>query len=179
MSTTHQPKRPMTLQTELGAVTVHKNPRGAPKKGGALRVSAKMRKAIRYRVRRNYTISDACEKAGITESGYHKNMKKPHILAVYQAEIEQYVQEVESLEKRHKARALEVGGQLLDNASSDAVKARMVEFFRGGRANGVSVTVNNTVNSGGYEYARPTQKIVEIEGTAEDVTEITPDDKAN
>ena len=78
---------------------------------------------------------------------------------------EQYIQDVEEMENLHKARALEVARELLDESKSDSVKARMVEFLRGERAKNsvnVALQVNNQVVQG-YEYVRPGQKLVEIQ----------------
>lgn len=112
---------------------------------------------------------------GLAEATWHKNVKRPHVQKALEDEKEKFIREIEALAERHKARALEVAAHLLENAESEAVRARMVEFFRGESKAVPSVTINNTVNSGGYEYARPGQRIVEIEGSAQDVTPDSPE----
>ncbi|WP_162685474.1 hypothetical protein [Roseovarius amoyensis] len=124
-------------------------------------------------------IQEACRRAGIKYSAWHKAMAKPHVQALLEKMKTEYIQQVETMAERHKARALEIAADLLENAESEAVKARMVEFFRREASPAASITINNTVNSGGYEYARPGQRVVEIEGSAEDVTDQGSDDAGN
>lgn len=97
-------------------------------------------------------------------SSIFKAIKQPHVRALMLTMKEEYIQEVEELEKVHKARALEVARELMDESKSDAVKARMVEFLRGGtKGNGVNVAVQvNNQAPTGYEYARPDQEVVVI-----------------
>jgi hypothetical protein len=143
---------------------------GHPRKGKPPRVSAKMRKAIRLHVREGNKIIDACRAAGIAEQTWYRNMKRPHVLQCFEFEKSLYIQEVEELKSRHKARALEVAVELMEGAASEAVKARMVEFLAGESKSQPSVTINNSISTGGYEYAPKGARVVEIEGSAEDVT---------
>lgn len=170
-----------TIETRAGPVEIchDKPPTGGVKRGGARRVSAKLRKAIKNRVHKGLTIKEACELADLSEGAWHKAFKQEHVKALYEIEKDKYIQHCEDLALRHKARALEVAAYLLDHAKNEQVRARMVEFFRREAAPSASITINNTVNSGGYEYARPGQRVVEIEGSAEDVTDQGPDNAGN
>lgn len=52
----------------------------------------------------------------------------------------------------------------MDNAKSETVKARMVEFFAGEtKQNSVNVNVNTQINMGGdYDFVRPGERLVDI-----------------
>lgn len=165
-----------TVQTALGPVDVHEAPTGGNKAGANPRISARMRTAIQYRVRKGYNIIDACAKAGIAQDTWYKNFLKPHIKAFFEVEKLKYIQSVENLSDRHKARALEVAAQIMEESKSDAAKMRAVEFIRGGGKSGVTVNVQNNIKSTGYEYAKPGQRIVEIQGEVQDVTPDSPDE---
>ena len=91
-------------------------------------------------------------------------MTLPHVKEWYAEEKAKYCQRISEMEDAHKARALEVGRDLLDNAKSEAVRARMVEFFRGeAKQNAVNVQINNNLQTvQGYEYVPPGVEIVTI-----------------
>lgn len=128
------------------------------------RVSAKVRQALSLRLREALPWAECAERAGMSEAGLHKARNQPHVKALFKEMEGQYIQEVEALKAPHKARALEVARHLLDNSTSDTVKARMVEFFAGepkGAGVNVAVQVNNHQPADGYEYVRPGQ-VVEI-----------------
>lgn len=148
---------------------------GGPRKGKPPRISTAMRKAVQLYVIKGNTIAEACAAAGLAEATWHKNMKRPHVVQLLENTKAEYIQQVETLKARHKARAYEVAVELLEGANSEAVKARMVEFLAGGSKPSTSVTINNSINSSGYEYAPKGARIVEIEGEAQDVT---PDDES-
>ena len=114
----------------------------------------------------------------MAQSSLFKAIKQPHVAALYIQMKDEYIQEVEALEATHKARALEVARELLDDGSTDTVKARMVEFFRGERGKpgvNVAVQVNNQAPQG-YEYVRPGQEVVKII-SAEDTQSPAPDEQ--
>ena len=71
----------------------------------------------------------AAEAVGMSANGFHKALKRTavqdHLREVQQA----FVLEVEGSKAVYKARAMEVALDLLNNANSETVKARMVEFF--------------------------------------------------
>lgn len=148
---------------------------GGRKKGGAPKLSRKMRRAIHLRVWEGMKVTEAIRAAGVTESGWYRALERPHVVALLEQEKSKYIQQVDLLRSRHKARAIEIAAELMESASSEAVRMRAVEFLAGEMQKGPSVTINNTINSGGYEYARPGQRIVEIDGSAHDVTENGPE----
>lgn len=115
------------------------------------RLSAKLREAIDLRVRKGMTIKEAAQQAGMSEAGYHKAMKRPavqeHLLEVQQ----RFIAEAESLRALGKARAIEAAMDLMQNAKSEAIRARMAEFLLSGGKTGQQVNVHVDARQG----ARP------------------------
>lgn len=145
------------------------------------RIPKRTRDALDLRVREGKTWAECAERVGMAQSSLYKAINQPHVKALYIQLKDEYIQEVESLEKTHKARALEVARELLDESSSDAVRARMVEFLRGESKKGgvnVAVQVNNHAPKG-YEYVRPGQQVVEIiDGSDTTSSDKSPSDSA-
>lgn len=130
------------------------------------RISTKLREAMRLRIRRGMTITDACEKAGISPSGWHKAMGRQAVRDAFAEEAADYISEVEVLRASAKVQAIEVALELMKTAKSENVRARMAEFLASeGKAVGhqVNVTVDARNTGGGYEFVRPDEKLVEIE----------------
>ena len=135
------------------------------------RISAKLRLAIDIRVRKGCTITEACEGAGISPAGWHKAMKRPAVQALLQNVQQRFVSEVNAGSAHRKAQALKVAVDLMHNAKSETVRARMAEFLAGdGRAPQVSVHVDAQGAPTGYEMARPGQRIVEIQDSEGNTT---------
>ncbi len=127
-----------------------------------LRMRAALRHAIDLRVKKGMTIAAACEEAGMSPQGFHKAMKRPAVRDYLLTVQMEFVASVEGEKAIYKARAFEVGMNLMLNSKSEAVRARMVEFFAGdGKVSPVSVHIDAR-QPGGYEYARPEQQVVEI-----------------
>lgn len=150
--------------------TQHK--RGAaPREGDAKgRIAPALREAIKLRVHDDLTIDAACAKAGISVSGYHKALLRPHVQAFLADEQRLYIQRVDTQKAKFKARAYEVAASFLAENASPADKRWAVEFFtrddapRRGDAPQVSVNIAQ-----GYEFVRPGQRVVDmIDGTAPD-----------
>lgn len=133
-----------------------------------LRIRAALRHAIDLRVKRGLTIAAACEEAGVSPQGFHKAMKRPAVRDYFQTVQMEFISNVESEKAIYKARAFEVGMDLMLNSKSETVRARMVEFFAGdGKPPPVSVHIDAR-QGGAYEYRRPGQQIVEIRGSADE-----------
>ena len=127
-----------------------------------LRMRAALRHAIDLRVKQGMTIGAACEEAGMSPQGYHKAMKRPAVRDYLQTVQLEFVASVDSDKAMYKARAMEVGMDLMLNSKSEAVRARMVEFFTSdGKVSPVSVHIDARQTQG-YEYAHPSQEVVEI-----------------
>lgn len=126
------------------------------------RLRAALRLAIDLRVKQGMTISAACEESGMSPQGFHKAMKRPAVRDYLQTVQLEFIASVESDKATFKARAYEVGMDLMLNSKSEAVRARMVEFFASdGKVSPVSVHIDAR-QTHGYEYARPGQEIVQI-----------------
>lgn len=89
-------------------------------------------------------------------------MLRPSVQAHLQAVQERYVLSVKALRARHEARAIEVAADLLENATSEATKVKMVEFFAGEPKPGSAVNVQVNVDRGGYEFIPKGSRLVDI-----------------
>jgi len=119
------------------------------------------------------TIKDACEEAGLSESGWHAAMRRPAVVAHLQEVQERYVAEVEANRAAYKAQALEVAADLMRNAKSEQVRARMTEFLAndGNVGQGVQVNVDARKMVSGYEYIPQGAKVVEVRSVQDGDTE--------
>lgn len=126
------------------------------------RLRAALRLAIDLRVTKGMTVAAACDEAGMSPQGFHKAMKRPAVRDYLQTVQMEFVASVEGEKAIYKARAFEVGMDLMLNSKSEAVRARMVEFFASdGKVSPVSTNIDAR-QTRGYEYASPRQQIVEI-----------------
>ena len=135
----------------------------APITTRSYRMSTKLREAIALRVSQGLNIKEACKQAGISETGYHKAMKRPAVKDFYQEAQRKFVTDVEARRATYKARAFEVAADLMEHAKSESVRARMAEFLANEGKSGNTVNVHVDARQTGYEYIRPGQRIVEIE----------------
>lgn len=127
------------------------------------RLSTKLRCAIELRVREGKTITEACAEAGMSSQGWHKAMKRPAVRDHLEEVQRRFVAEVDSKRAFYKAWAYEIAMELLETATSESTKVRLIEFLAGdGKAPQVAVHVDAR-QGGAYEYARPGQRVVEIE----------------
>lgn len=135
------------------------------------RISPKLREAIRLHVTEGKPIGAACEVAGMSRAGYHKAMKRAAVRDLVEDVQRRFVLEVEARRGVYKARAFEVALDLMMNAKSEAVRARMAEFLasEGRMGQQVNVHVDARTVGGGYEFVRPGARMVEIEPGQVDV----------
>lgn len=133
------------------------------------RLSAKLRAAIEAHVTKGLTILEACKEAGMSTAGFHKAMKRPAVRDYLETVQRRFVTGTEANRALYKARAFEVALDLMLNAKSEAIRARMCEFLAGdGKVSPVAVHIDARPDRGGYEFVRPGQRIVDIEpGAAE------------
>lgn len=165
--------------TELAQTT-----NGTTPKYRQRRISPKVRTALELKVKEGIPWAKAAQRAGMSEAGIHKARKATHIQEEFERIKGQYINEIEASAGLHKARALEVARELLDESNSDTVKARMVEFLRGEGKPQTQITVQNQVNvgAGGYEFVPPGATVVEVKTGADqpeqpqDVVDVTPND---
>ncbi len=141
------------------------------------RISAKLRRAIEIRVCEGKAITAACAEADISPAGWHRAMKRPAVHDLVEETQRKFVLSFEANRAVFRAQALTVARDLMLTAKSEAIRARMAEFLAGdGKASGgaVNVHIDARPERGGYEYIRPGQKLVEIEGQAADEPEPNP-----
>jgi hypothetical protein len=138
------------------------------------RISAKVRAAVDARVRQGLSIAEAAKAASLSKNGFAKALKRPAVQDHLQEVQRAFVAEAEASRALLKVRALEVAADLMMNAKSEAVRARMVEFLAGdGKAPQVAVHVDARQTSPGYEYLPRGSRIVEIEpgqGTQDEIS---------
>lgn len=92
---------------------------------------------------------------GMNETSLSRALQKPHIAAYVEYLKAQAVIDAAGLKEQARTMAIRVGIDLMHRAQSEAVKARMVEFFAG-EPRGPSVAVQvNVPQAQGYSYTRP------------------------
>lgn len=123
---------------------------------------AELREAVRLIVQKGYQIGKAAEAAGLHPVSLSRALARPPIRAYLEEQKALYCLDADQLKGRAKAMAINAGIDLMHNAQSEAVRARMVELFagEGGKGAQLQVTINN--DRGGYEFVRPGQRIVDI-----------------
>lgn len=129
-------------------------PDGRSRKG---RISPRVREALRLRVEKGMSGEKAAREAGLAPSALWKALTRPHVAAYYESLRAEYSQEVQRLKGFAKLRAIQVGVELMENAQSEQVRARMVEFFAGESKQAlVNIDLSgNGKGRGGYVYRRP------------------------
>lgn len=155
-----------------GSQAPQKAPAGILEAPKAPRMRPALRKAVLLIAEQGRTQRDAAERAGMNEKSLSRALKRPEIANYLEYAKALAVCDADQLKGQAKAIAIRVGIDLLHDAKSEAVRARMVEFFAGEtRQPSVAVQINNGP-SGGYVYRRPDdQSVVDdaqvIEGKAE------------
>jgi len=126
------------------------------------RLSSRIRAAVEARVRLGMSIAAAAEAAGMSKNGFHQALKRAAVQAYLREVQAAFVAETDANRAVYRVRALEAALDLMLNAKSEAVRARMVEFLVGdGKAPQVAVHVGART-CGGYEYIRPGERLIEI-----------------
>jgi lambda repressor-like predicted transcriptional regulator len=123
------------------------------------RISEKIRAAIDARVRQGMSVSAAAEAAGLSRNGLAKALRRPAVQEHEQAVREAFVAETLASRALVAARALQTAIDLLENAKSESVRARMVELLLShlpDAPQSPSATAPRPTGAGGYTYARPT-----------------------
>lgn len=133
----------------------------------APRMRPALRQAVSLIVEQGLTQRAAAGRVGMNETSLGRALQRKDIAAYVESQKALLALDADKIKARGRSMALLVGIDLLHNAQSEAVRARMVEFFAGEAraAPSVSVTVNQNAG-GGYEYVRPGQVIEIVEGKA-------------
>ena len=137
------------------------SPAGAPSKA---RVSAKTREAIHHLVTKGCTHEEAATLVGMHRSALTRALSKPHTKIALEEARSTFIKEVMSRKRLYQALAWRRAHNIAQNSTDERTALKAVELLTGeGKQNAPAVSV--TVNTGnGYEFVRPGQKLVEIEG---------------
>lgn len=127
----------------------------APKRPA--RISKKLARVIDGIVLHGMNHTQAAEFGGMSRNGVQKALKRPEVKDLIEARRAQLIAEADGKRAFYRARAFEEGYKLMMEASSEAVRARMVEFFAGdAKVSPVSVNIDaRSVQPVGYQYRRP------------------------
>lgn len=140
----------------------HNPPLTTHKRAQPPRLSAKLRRAIDAIASEGVTQRRAADIAGMNERALSKALKKPHVAEALESERALFVNEMDKLKGIAKALAVQTGIDLMRDSKDERIKAKMVEFFAGEVKQAAHVQVNVDARSGGYEFVRPGQQVVEI-----------------
>lgn len=110
--------------------------------------------------------TDAAKEAGLSRQGLSKALGRAAVRDLLEAEKARFIMEADGRRAWARARAFDVGMDLMMNAKSEAVRARMCEFFGSdAKVSPVSVHIDARQPASGYQYQRPTMTAAaEVEG---------------
>ncbi len=131
------------------------------------KMAAKVRSAIDLIVTEGRTQREAAERVGMHEKSLSRALKRPAVAAFLDHQKALFAQEVDALKGQAKRLAIMEGLRLMREAQSEAVRARLVEFFAGEGQRGTSVTVNVGAKGSGYEYIPPGAQVIDITPTTD------------
>lgn len=123
---------------------------------------AKTRRAVEAIGTKGVSVAEAAKIAGMSVSALYRALARPEIEQELERIKALQVSRIDDLSAQAKAAAIANGLELMNSAEDEKVRARMVEFFAGGGKSGLTVNVQNNVNSGGYAYAPPGSKVVDV-----------------
>ncbi len=130
----------------------------------------KLRHALALIAEEGRTQREAALRAGLNEKSLSRAIQRPEIGAYLETLKAQAVMDAGALKQQARAAAIRVGLELMHEAKSEQVKARLVEFFAGEVKTGASVNVQVNVDRGGYEFVRPGARMVDIEPATDDAS---------
>ena len=134
------------------------------------RMRPPLKEAVSLIIEKGITQREAARRVGMNETSLGRALAKPHIKAWIDNEKALFLTDMLKLKDRAKAIAIATGIELMHSATSEAVRARMVELFAGEpkKANEINVQINN--DRGGYEFVRPGSQLVEIKATPDSLS---------
>ena len=133
------------------------------------RISAKVRTAVEARARNGLSLSEAAKLGGVSRQGLAKALKRPEVAALLREEMEKVAADFARLRQVARVEALGVARKLLRESKDESIRLRMAQVLIAAEGKGEPAVVVNVDarQGGGYEYVRPGQKVVEIDGKAE------------
>ena len=122
------------------------------------RLSEKLRVAIHARVTQGMTITDACNKAGLSTAGWFKAMQRPAVAEYVQEVKAKFVAEADQMRAHAKTLAIAEAVKLMTSSKDEKIRARMAEFLAGdGKTPAVAVNVDmRHLPPANYTVTRPT-----------------------
>lgn len=126
------------------------------------KMRAPLKEAVSLIVHKGLTQRDTAKRVGMNETSLGRALAKPHIAAWVEYQKTLFAIDMAQLKDRAKAIAINVGIDLLNNATSEQVKARMVELFTSEPKPGSAVNVQVNVDRGGYEFIPKGSRLVDI-----------------
>ena len=120
-----------------------------------------MRDAVHEMVTQGLTQRAAAQHVGMSEVSLSRALKRPQVSLYLQEQRITFSTDMDELKGLGSKMAINTAMELL-RTGSEATKVKMVEFFAGERKKPTQININNTVNSKGYEYARPGQRVVDV-----------------
>lgn len=127
-----------------------------------VRVSRKLREAIRLHETEGLSVTDACGKAGLSRAAWYKAMKRSEVQSLIRNVQRDFIGSMDTKKAFLKGKALEVAFELMTTSKSEAIRARMVEFFsHDAKVSPVAVHIETRQASEttGYRYKRPPAKV--------------------
>lgn len=148
----------------MRAKTRHMLPEPVRNKPRRYRIGQEVREAVHQMVTTGCTQRKAAEVAGMNETALGRALKRENVKQYMEQQKALFLSDINDLQRMSSAIAHQVGMDLMHNAKSESVRARMVELFKGERDKTPQVSVNIQQNIGGqgYEYAPPGAQIVDV-----------------
>ncbi len=161
----------ITTSTDKGAA-----PHGGKPQPPKMR--AALRKAVTLIATKGMQVGKAAEQAGMNASALSRAINRPDVAAYLESQKAQFALDAHQLKGQAKAMAITEGIRLLHEATSEAVRARMVELFAGeDRQALVNVNINPQAASA-YTYRKPGKNVAPIDSPSNAVDgqaiDITP-----
>lgn len=122
------------------------------------RMSKKFREVLRLHEIVGMSVTDACATVRYSRAAFYKACKKPAVKDLIRELRQEIIEQVEAKKAYAKLRAIEVGIDLLENWTTEAIKMRAVEFFGAdAKVSPVAVHIDARQASQpvGYTYKRP------------------------
>lgn len=123
-----------------------------------VRINAKLRHAISLMAHEGASQTDAAKKASLSRQGLTKALGRAAVRELLEAETARLILEAEGRREWGKARAFEVGMELMMTAKSETVRARLVAVFASAAKApqvGVFIDARPEMPAKGYRYQRP------------------------
>ena len=143
----------------------------------APKMTRKVAAAVRILATTGKTQTEAAEIVGMNNSALSRALARDGVREYLEAQKALHCITSASLREHGKRTALRVGIELLENAKSEQVRARMVEFFAG-EARGPAVAVQvNVPPATGYNYPRSDAQSETGGAQHIDAKDVTPRDE--